>query len=169
MTSPKRLQPIETRMNEPTDTVNSDEFWAFSLGLYAKPEVSKTCLQAQDDWGLDINLLLLFGWLAQKGIDISPAGWTGLLAASEHWQTNILIPFREKRRSAKSTPEYETLKSEELALEKQEQQALCNIVSRHLSSPSSMPKSTMIERYFQTKNTDNKDLRIRLERLLFAE
>ena len=33
-------------------------FWNYSLALYARAEVAKTCLALQDRLGLDVNLLL---------------------------------------------------------------------------------------------------------------
>ncbi|NNC63961.1 MAG: DUF2390 domain-containing protein, partial [Gammaproteobacteria bacterium] len=36
----------------------SEGFWAFSVRVYGKPDVPTACLDLQNDYGLDVNLLL---------------------------------------------------------------------------------------------------------------
>ena len=153
-------------MNTSTQTIDPDAFWAFSLRLYANPHVKEACLKIQNEWESDVNLILLLAWLTGKESAIASTGGVTLLAVCGHWQASMLIPFRQKRRNAKVTPQYELLKSEELQLEKQEQRALCNAISTHLM-PSKSPID-MIEKYFQEKDVSDMDLRTTLKNLMFS-
>lgn len=40
-----------------------NEFWQFSLAVYAAPGVEAECLALQEALGIDVNLLLFFVWL----------------------------------------------------------------------------------------------------------
>lgn len=103
--------------------LNASEFWAFSLNVY--PDWQKTLLQLQDDYDLNINLLLLCIYLEQQNQGLSDQQMTSLIQLCE--QTNpLLISLREVRRAAKGVSQqaYSQLKQAELELEKQQQQAL---------------------------------------------
>ena len=52
-------------MGKMTSKDAADEFWQFSLEVYARPQVADLCLVLQDEHGFDVNILLLCLWLAQ--------------------------------------------------------------------------------------------------------
>lgn len=108
-----------------SDTENSkhNPLWYYALGVYERPEVAALCLAAQDNWQLDINLLLCAAWLAEQGVCWSDQDCAALLAISEPWQQQCLQPLREARRYLKSNakPElYAAIKALELDLEAEE-------------------------------------------------
>lgn len=74
-------------------------FRAFSLSFYARAPVQQACLAAQDDGGLQVNLLLLACCLAQRGEWLEAPAWQALRAASADWHTRVVCPLRALRRS----------------------------------------------------------------------
>lgn len=78
--------------------LTASEFWRLSQALYAAPGVRELCLQAQDEAGAEINLLLLLALLQARG-------WRGSyrpLLASIRQQQPLLRQWRALRRSLKA-------------------------------------------------------------------
>ena len=40
--------------------------WDFSLEVYGRPKVAETCLRLQDEFGVDVPVLLFAAWLAAE-------------------------------------------------------------------------------------------------------
>ena len=45
---------------------SAEQFWQFSEQHYARPGVADVCLQLQDDYGANVNLLLLLVMLEER-------------------------------------------------------------------------------------------------------
>lgn len=100
-------------------------FWAFSLSLYDRPGAAAACLELQDRFGADVNLLLLGFWRARRGY----AGWAAAelerVEAAVAPVNAVLQPLRDARRGLKRLCEieptaealYAEIKSLELKLE----------------------------------------------------
>jgi uncharacterized protein (TIGR02444 family) len=107
-------------------------FWDFSAHLYAQPGVSKACLRLQDEFDLDVNLLLFCLWCAHCGP--GRLSREDLLACAElirAWQAETLQPLREIRRHPQSSLPADlaafsrhSLLAAELAAERVEQELL---------------------------------------------
>lgn len=97
-------------------------FWRYSLRQYAVSGCSDFLLAAQDEHGLDINVLLYLGWLAENGKRVD----TLLLEHPLMFSDQVIQPLRLARRSMKSLGDlnlYEHIKKSELMAE-QHMQAL---------------------------------------------
>ena len=123
-TGPIEEKPPGIKKTVRDGPTRADDFWAFSLALYARPDVADACLDAQDRLGADVNLLLLTAWLAAQGRMPETQSWTQLIAVSSRWQRDILGPLRARRRALKGHPGYEAIKDKELETEKTCQAAL---------------------------------------------
>ena len=82
---------------------SESQLWAFSLAVYANPEVQKECLDLQDRYGLDVNLLLFCTFVgayycAQLSRDV--IGEAAELVGD--WHERIVINLRETRRALKT-------------------------------------------------------------------
>jgi uncharacterized protein (TIGR02444 family) len=111
--------------------VVADEFWAFSLALYARPGVAAACLRLQDERGLDVNLLLLCCWLARSGRGrLSEDDLAAAEADATPWRRDVIEPLRAVRRAFKGLSDaaspslYAELKQLELRAEREEQRQL---------------------------------------------
>lgn len=130
--------------------LNPEEFWQYSLEIYSHGRVKDICLQLQDDFYADINLLLLLLWLDKLGVTIGTYGFSSLLQLSNKWQASVLKPLRKERRAQKkTTPSYKLALQNELDAEKDEQAALVACANRHLVNTPAAGKSdtSLLDQY----------------------
>lgn len=107
--------------------LNSDELWQYSLEQY--PSVESLLLPLQEQYQLNINLLLLCGYAQTNGCAIDEFQLHELVAQTKSWQTRLTSPFRQLRRDLKpqlSQEQYQQMLTMELALEQEEQWRLVN-------------------------------------------
>jgi len=82
----------------PTDT----PFWRFSLQFYRQSGVSDACIALQDEYGVDVNLLLFLLWLAAAGRQLSADDVRMLDDKVAKWRDLTVVPIRDTRRKLKS-------------------------------------------------------------------
>ncbi len=109
-----------------------ERLWQFSLQYYSVREVKQACLNLQNQFKGNVNLLLLLKWLDEQRVTIAEQDWHKVeecLGRSEA----LLNSFRELRRKLKQ-PLADTLYREalqfELQLEKQQQADLVDCVNQ---------------------------------------
>lgn len=111
----------------------SNSLWNFSLSHYGQPQVAAACLQLQDNYGVNINILLWSLWLESQGKWLSETRLAAALTAAAPWDVNYVQPLRQLRRRIKQ--EFaadlaqvarlrDQLKHAELLAEQQEQLSL---------------------------------------------
>ena len=113
----------------PSDAQN---FWNFSLDLYDREGVALWCLELQDKYQLDVNLLLFCFWHAYSYGKLDQALLQKIIAFSNNWRAEVVQPLRNSRQWMKlqSDPrsEFEELreriKADELLAEKFQQDQL---------------------------------------------
>ena len=103
-------------------------FWRYSLKQYAAPGCARFLLSAQDECGLDVNVLLYAGWLAHENrlLDISLLS-TGSETSVLDFSQRVIEPLRLARRNCKTFEQgelYQNLKETELKAEQQMQALL---------------------------------------------
>lgn len=112
------------------------DFWDYAVHTYSLHGVQDACLYVQDNYGMDVNMLLLCSWLDKQKVSLTKDGLHALHAASQHWQNTVLHPFRAKRRALnKKTDAYRAHLKQELLLEKDEQQALLQALQQSGHTP----------------------------------
>src|SRR3984957_1700506 len=86
-----------------TDATTSTEtpFWRFSLKFYRQPAVSEACITLQDEFGVDVNLLLFLLWLASDDRKLSAEEVKMLDDNVRDWRNLTIIPIRDARRKLK--------------------------------------------------------------------
>ncbi len=78
-------------------------FWNFSLAIYGANAVEDECLDLQDLFGLDVNLVLLCTYLGAVHGAALTAGDIALARAEVgRWHEQIVRPLRAARRSLKT-------------------------------------------------------------------
>jgi uncharacterized protein (TIGR02444 family) len=120
-----------------TDTqpqAESTPFWRFSLQFYRLAGVSDACIALQDEYAVDVNLLLFLLWRAGDGRMLSTDEVRSLDAKVRDWRNVTVVPLRDVRRKLKSARtlidagEQEAfrtkIKAIELEAERLQQQAL---------------------------------------------
>ncbi len=97
--------------------------WEYSLQLYARPGVAEACIEAQDHYAADVNLLLYAAWLAQQGLELAPGQWRALAVHVAAWRRRVVAPLRALRRDWKALPDAAALREQVRALELAAEQA----------------------------------------------
>jgi len=83
----------------------SGSLWRFAISLYSRPEVAEVCLELQDRYGVDVNVVLFAAWMgAECGVELSEAEVAGIVAAVRPWSEEVVMPLRAVRRQLKSGP-----------------------------------------------------------------
>jgi uncharacterized protein (TIGR02444 family) len=101
----------------------SGAFWRFSLDFYRRPGVAACCLDLQDRYGRDVNLLLFACWVGISGRGRLGVGDLARAeSALEPWRREVVEKLRAVRRLVKdeadATELYASLESTELRAER---------------------------------------------------
>tara|TARA_R110002126_G_scaffold43555_27_gene124978 strand:- start:3111 stop:3587 length:477 start_codon:yes stop_codon:yes gene_type:complete len=110
--------------------VSAEALWQFSLALY--PKVQPLCLQWQDNFGVNVNLLLLLCYLEQQQLSLTSPQLQQLAAQLSDFSGQFTQPLRTLRRNSVNAKLSATqqrylkqaLLQAELSLEQLEQQLL---------------------------------------------
>lgn len=101
--------------------------WEYSIEQYQKPGCAEFLLNAQNQYHLDVNILLFIGWLATQGKCYQE---DSNIQRVHTWQTRYVSPIRQIRLRAKHVSNrhfYETIKHLELSAEHSQQALLFTI------------------------------------------
>jgi uncharacterized protein (TIGR02444 family) len=79
----------------------SNGFWEFSLSVYAAPGVSDECLELQDRFGIDVNLLLFAAYAGSRHLILSPESIDRCSLLVRQWREQVIQPLRSVRRVTK--------------------------------------------------------------------
>ncbi|ARU28817.1 TIGR02444 family protein [Cellvibrio sp. PSBB006] len=110
-------------------TPPAPSLWDFSLALYSAPDVESICLRLQDDFQVNVNILLWCCWLEVRSIRLTPMRLEQACQRIDSWDQSVVAPLRHLRRDIKqhylaNDPQVEAcrqaIKSAELAAEKVE-------------------------------------------------
>jgi len=86
-----------------TDKLQYDnEFWRFSLAVYAQVDVAQECLALQQALGIDVNLLLFCAWLGTRAVTLSKTDIDAASIEVAFWQENVVRPLRGVRQQVKT-------------------------------------------------------------------
>lgn len=74
------------------------EFWQYSCALYGNKPVEVACLDLQNDFQADVNLLLFICWLTHKEYIASDKKTIkAMIEISTPWQRDVVEPLRQLR------------------------------------------------------------------------
>lgn len=82
----------------------ANPLWDFSLAFYGRDEIEQRAIELQDNYGIDVNLLLLCCWCGTQGLELSREWFSSLLARDEllAWRRQCIEPLRQTRRQMKT-------------------------------------------------------------------
>ena len=79
-----------------------NDFWDFSCKVYARDGAADTCLRLQDEFALNVNVVLLCLWFGESGRGRFEADELDrVLSAVESWHKDVVLPLRAVRRRLK--------------------------------------------------------------------
>lgn len=108
-----------------------ERLWQFSLQYYSVREVKEACLNLQNHFNGNVNLLLLLKWLDEQQVAFQEQDWQTVIECIGRSET-LLHSYRELRRKFKlSIPDtlYREALQFELQLEKQQQSDLVDCIN----------------------------------------
>lgn len=108
--------------------INADELWQFSEQHYGRPGVATACLALQDDYGANVNLLLLLLLLEEQGQTTELAPFMPVLES----RRGMFAQWRALRRRLKpelGADDYAQLLQHELELERWQQEELLAVLT----------------------------------------
>src|ERR1700736_6545030 len=80
--------------------------WRFSLAVYRGAGVQEECLDVQERYSVDVNLLMLCGYVgAVEGAVLSASDVEDALDATGSWHAAVVRGLRQVRRSLKPLSE----------------------------------------------------------------
>jgi uncharacterized protein (TIGR02444 family) len=100
-----------------------EDFWNFSLRLYARPGVAAACIELQDRHGKDVIIALYCCWLGASGRGrLDAAGLAAAEATARPWRSAVVEKLRRTRHALKGVagaePLYARMKQIELDAER---------------------------------------------------
>jgi uncharacterized protein (TIGR02444 family) len=120
----------------------SNPLWDFSLAKYEIEAVASLCLALQDDYDMDVNLLLYATWLASRGSKLTAEHLQQLDSLLSPWREEVIKPLRTLRQEMKGIEQAqasrEDVKVLELSAEQQEQE----MIFKFFSAAAVLPQST---------------------------
>jgi uncharacterized protein (TIGR02444 family) len=80
---------------------NESSFWTFSLAFYADPAIGGICIDLQDRYSCDVNVILFVLWCAFRNRSLSAHEVERVVAMVAPWQNDVVRPLRGVRRDLK--------------------------------------------------------------------
>lgn len=74
----------------------NSNFWNYSSQIWTLPEVESICLELQNTYDADVNILLYCCWVGDKNLSLNDDDMQVLLDTIKPWQT-MLKPLRDSR------------------------------------------------------------------------
>ncbi|NMH60768.1 TIGR02444 family protein [Alteromonas ponticola] len=101
------------------------DFWDFTVKRYSAGGNMQACLELQNEYGVNVNLLLLLSWCVANQLTLTLVDWRAIHNAIKQSEQALTI-HRSKRRSEKNkvpfnSGRYQQLKEQELMLERTQQ------------------------------------------------
>jgi uncharacterized protein (TIGR02444 family) len=118
---------------------SNNPFWDYAIWLYGEPGMAQQCLQLQDQYAIDVDLLLWVIWQASREVVVDAATLAQADRLIAPWREHCVAPMRQLRRQLKTMDTsgdlYRQAKALELALEHEQQQRLFAYSQRLMPAP----------------------------------
>ncbi len=131
---------------------HNNPLWRYSLKQYSKADCAEFLINAQEQYQLDINILLYLGFMAHEKYTVNMPELMNSHAIG--WQQEVVKPIRALRKRIKHfhhQPWYTEIKALELNAEQYEQALLFTQVKHAVSSSLTFKQNLEIscESYFE--------------------
>ncbi len=138
----------------------ANDFWLYSIGIYQQASVKRACLAMQNQHGLNVNILLLCGYLTKSEIFINKIGFEYLIDQIKDLDKET-SRLRQIRIASKNEAEkYSQLLKQELDLEKRQQQQLIASLNRvqETHKTSTLREQDNYQNYYYATHADNQQM-----------
>lgn len=115
----------------------TQKFWNYSLELYNREGVATACLELQDSYRLDVNLILFCFWHSSAYGEVDQSLLQDVIEVSIEWRAHVVQPLRNARTWMKLNPSpgelfdslREDIKANELMAEKCQQEKIASLTA----------------------------------------
>jgi uncharacterized protein (TIGR02444 family) len=140
----------------------SVSLWEFACDFYGNKPVEEICLDLQNTWSFDVDVLLFCLWSGTVvRVSLDGADWDLILSLSDHWQKDVVTPLRLVRQQLKLTSPpgmsedfqglRENIKRLELQAERLELEALQDLLIGDRAHPASpLPLISHAQKHIET-------------------
>lgn len=145
-----------------------NSFWSFSLSFYSETEVKKACLDLQERFDADVNMLLFLLYQAGQGKRLSEAEINRIDQLVHPWRSGIIRHIRAARNNLKqpndhlTVDEKNTFKSQlmatELQAEKLQQSMLETLEIECIVAAPKTAAQLNLDAYAKMINCEQRDL-----------
>ncbi|TKB50943.1 TIGR02444 family protein [Ferrimonas aestuarii] len=107
--------------------ISHDQLWQFGDQIWQHQDAKDLCLQLQDDYEIDPNLLLLAILMEHEHQFLTASKFTVLKQAKDEWEERMVGPYRQLRKLAKTSlpkESYQQMLEVELVMEKRSQRLM---------------------------------------------
>jgi uncharacterized protein (TIGR02444 family) len=115
------------------------DLWTYANAVYASPGVAAACLRAQDEYDLDVNILLFAAWLGAGDVALASGAWRAAEDLCAPWREEVVKLLRSRRRAWRDAPPhpeaYAGIKALELEAERQQLSFLEQLGRRLAAGP----------------------------------
>ena len=134
-------------------TQSIPDIWSFVCEFYQHPQVESSCLQLQDDFGVDVIFLLLMLWGIKYRQTPNGEGVGRIKVKSSSAQMHIISPLRELRRDMKTEGKpfqgyRQQVKDIELSAERWLLESFSNLLGQNLSIDATTSAEKRLKDYF---------------------
>jgi len=106
-------------------------------------EVAPTCLALQDDFGVDVNLLLYAAWLAHLERRLSDTHLRAVDGQVAGWREGVVRPLRTLRRQLQGMAPAAAIRDEIRALELRAERQQQDTMYRYYQRAASLPREAL--------------------------
>ena len=125
--------------------LSSDQFWSFSCDHYGQQGVKEACLELQNKYHFNVNLLLLCCYIQEQHLLFNLTQIDQCLTAIADTDKQLKkLRFIRTEVKSSNEPAYHYLLKAELALEQQQQNALVDTVNQQRLSSAGAKKNIKV-------------------------
>lgn len=135
------------------EILNPEDFWQYSIATYQLPEVKELCLLCQEQFNVNVNVILLCGWLHGFGKTLDVEQLEKLLTEIEDSQIALKVLRGLRNDCKKGSEAYKAYLREELEHEALQQQQLLNALANCSSLHSGAHPLTVYFKLAQCEDT----------------
>jgi len=146
-----------TRAEHDATKALDNPLWIYAVKQYQQTGCAQFLLRAQDEMGLEVNVLLFAGWLASRNQSLNLKAITD--SDAHNWQQDVIKPLREIRRQVKNYRQegfYRQILALELSAEQQQLEVLYELRDKMPKEQENFAQNVRLscEEYFKGKNTN---------------
>ena len=140
----------------------AEAFWRYSTDTYSQLGMKDLCLACQDQLGLNVNVILLCGWVSVFGKTLTRRQVQGLLWSIKETEAKLKKQRLARNRYKRGSDAYRDCLKQELALEGEQQKILLQELAKYYlveggfdSAKASSAVSHPLNMYFSFSGINN--------------